>query len=102
MRFGLAEELISKLSSVFRRHEEIEEVVIYGSRAKGNFRPGSDIDLTFKGKKVEPSILGTIAQEIDDLNSPYLFDLSVYDSLKSEDLLEHINRVGQTFYVRTR
>ncbi|MCW0484384.1 nucleotidyltransferase domain-containing protein [Gaoshiqia sediminis] len=49
MKFGLSETTISLLCSVFENYPEIEEVIIYGSRAKGNYREGSDIDITLKG-----------------------------------------------------
>ena len=98
MKFGLREETIQKINTVFARYPEIEEVVIYGSRAKGNFREGSDIDITLKGAAVTERIRSRVWLDIDDLNTPYLFDISVYYQLKSESLLEHINRAGKTFY----
>lgn len=98
MKFGLKQETIDKINSVFEKHPEIDNVVIYGSRAKGNYRDGSDIDLTLNGKELKYSILSKIDQEIDDLNTPYLFDISIFDQLNAPDLEEHINRVGQIFY----
>jgi predicted nucleotidyltransferase len=76
----------------------VDEVVIYGSRAKGNYREGSDIDITLKGEKLTDNIYSKILIEIDDLNTPYLFDVSIFDKLTSPDLISHINRVGQLFY----
>lgn len=98
MKFGLSSETIEKINSIFLRCPEIEEAIIYGSRAKGNFRIGSDIDITLKGKNLKNNILSFIIGEIDDLNTPYLFDVSIFDELSSADLKEHINRVGQVFY----
>ena len=98
MKFGLKQETIDKINSVFEKHSEIENVVIYGSRAKGNYRNGSDIDLTLNGKELNYAVLSKIDQEIDDLNTPYLFDISIFDLLNAPDLEEHINRVGQIFY----
>lgn len=98
MNFGLSEKTINKINSVFEKHVEIDEVIIYGSRAKGNFREGSDIDITLKGKTISYTILSKINQEIDDLNTPYLFDISVFETLESKDFIDHINRVGKTFY----
>ena len=98
MKFGLKETVIDKINSVFENYSEIEKVVIYGSRAKGNFRPGSDIDITLIGKNLEYSILSKINISIDDLNTPYLFDISIFEKLNAPDLEEHINRVGQIFY----
>lgn len=102
MKFGLAEDLILKINLIFAKYPSIEEVVIYGSRAKGNYRPGSDIDITLKGPQIEGSILSKIEEEIDDLNSPYLFDISIFNKLKSPDLESHIQRIGQVFYKKTK
>ena len=98
MEFGLNQETIDKINSVFEKHPEIEKVIIYGSRAKGNYRAGSDIDLTLIGNNLEHNLAGTVNSEIDDLNTPYLFDVSVFGKLNSPSLKEHINRVGKVFY----
>ncbi|WP_235891749.1 nucleotidyltransferase domain-containing protein [Flavobacterium gawalongense] len=98
MKFGLNKETISKINSVFVKHSEIEKVIIYGSRAKGNFRNGSDVDLTLFGNELKYGLVGEINFEIDDLNTPYLFDISIYNQLTSESLKDHINRVGKIFY----
>jgi len=98
MRFGLSDRTIEKFHTVFSKYPEIEEVVIYGSRAKGNYREGSDIDITLKGEKVTENIRSKVWFDLDDLNTPYLIDLSVFNSLSSESLVEHINRVGLSFY----
>ena len=100
MKFGLNDKTITKINSVFVKYPELEEVIIYGSRAKGNFREGSDIDITLKGQGLTGSVLSKIFWEINDLNTPYLFDILIYDQLNSPDLVEHINRVGQVFYTK--
>ena len=98
MQFGLKQTTINKINSVFEKNPEVEQVIIYGSRAKGNYRNGSDIDITLKGEKLTYNILSKIIGEIDDLDTPYLFDISIFDKLDSPGLEEHINRVGQIFY----
>jgi uncharacterized protein len=98
MKFGLKKNTIDKINAVFEKIPSIEEVVIYGSRAKGNYREGSDIDITIKGENISYATLSKINQEIDDLNTPYLFDISIFDKLDSKEFIEHINRVGKTFY----
>ena len=92
MEFGLNQDSIDKINSVFEKHPEIEKVIIYGSRAKGNYRAGSDIDLTLMGNDLEYNLAGTVDSEIDDLNTPYLFDISIFEKLNSPSLKEHINR----------
>lgn len=98
MQFGLKQTTIDKINSVFEKIPEVEQVIIYGSRAKGNFRNGSDIDITLKGEQLTYDILSIIIGEIDDLDTPYLFDISIFDKLNAPSLEEHINRVGQVFY----
>lgn len=98
MQFGLKQTTIDKINAVFEKITEVEQVIIYGSRAKGNYRNGSDIDITLKGEQLTYDILSKITGEIDDLDTPYLFDISIYDKLNSPSLEEHINRVGQVFY----
>jgi predicted nucleotidyltransferase len=98
MEFGLNQETIDKINSVFKKHPEVDKVVIYGSRAKGNYRSGSDIDLSMFGSNLKYDLIGEINSEIDDLNTPYLFDISIFKLLNSPSLEEHINRVGKIFY----
>lgn len=99
-RFGLKQHTISAIQNVFARHPEIEQAVLYGSRAKGNYRPGSDIDLTLFGDALTYTQLDRIETEIDDLLLPYTLDLSLYTQIDNADLLDHIQRVGQVFYQR--
>lgn len=98
MMYGLKKEIVNDLQKIFSDFSDIEEVVIYGSRAKGNYKPGSDIDLTFKGNNLTLWIVNKISLQIDDLFLPYTFDLSVFDHIDNKDLIDHIKRVGQIFY----
>lgn len=99
-RFGLKPHTISAIQNVFALHSEIEQAVLYGSRAKGTYRPGSDIDLTLFGDALTYTQLDRIETEIDDLLLPYTVDLSLYTQIDNADLLDHIQRVGQVFYQR--
>ena len=98
--FGINQNTINELKTIFNRYVSIEEVIIYGSRAKGNYREGSDIDLTIKGN-IEKNDLLKIIDDIEESYIPYLFDISIYNQLSSESLKEHINRVGKVFYSNT-
>ncbi|SEA30112.1 nucleotidyltransferase domain-containing protein [Alkalimonas amylolytica] len=100
MNFGLPADTVQRMQQVFARYPEIEEVVIYGSRAKGNFRPGSDIDLTLKGPKLDATLLSKLLADLDELNTPYLMDVSIYHQLQAQGLIEHIQAFGQVFYRR--
>lgn len=98
--FGLSAEEIRKINSVFSRYPQIAKAIIYGSRAKGNFKPASDIDLALEGEGVSLTILQRIEYEIEELNLPYKFDLALIQKVESEDLLDHIRRIGKLFYAR--
>lgn len=98
MKFGLKEETIDKINNVFAKYPQVEEVFIYGSRAKGDFKNGSDIDLTLKGDRIDLSLANKISLEIDDLLLPYSFDISIFNQISSPGLLDHIKRRGKVFY----
>lgn len=99
MRFGLKETVIEKINTLCQKYAGIEQVIIYGSRAKGNYKPGSDLDLTIVGE-IDFSTLRKLEDEIDDLLLPYMIDLSVMHKIGNPDLIDHIRRVGQVFYQR--
>lgn len=98
MEFGLKEEIIDSIKKCLSDFEQIEEVILYGSRAKGNFRNGSDIDLTIIGEQFTLADLAQLENCIDDLLLPYKFDISLYEHIDNKDLLDHIARVGVSFY----
>lgn len=98
MIFGLNEHTLKQIKEVFISFPEIEEAVLYGSRAKGTYKPASDVDLTFKGDKLNIHLLNKIDRQLDDLLLPYTFDLSIHHHISQQDLLEHISRVGKIFY----
>ena len=100
MRYGLSEETIEKICGILAQHPAIEKVILYGSRAKGTFRPGSDIDLSLQGATLTLKELGDIVSEIDDLLLPYTIDLLIFDTLDHVNLRDHIERVGKIFYER--
>jgi uncharacterized protein len=100
MKFGLSDAVIQKISTVLRRYPQIEKAILYGSRAKGNFKNGSDIDLTLQGTDLTLNILYKILNDIDDLLLPYTIDLSIFADISDPDLVENIERVGINFYSR--
>jgi predicted nucleotidyltransferase len=98
MKFGLSDTVINELQDVFRHYANIEKVLIFGSRSKGNFREGSDIDLAVIGKGVDYNQLLSILCEIDDLELLYSVDLIDYNKKKGTPIGDHIDRVGKIFY----
>lgn len=100
MRFGMDDAMLVQIVDVFRAEPMVEDVVIYGSRAKGMSKPGSDVDLVLKGAGLTLVDLNRIRLALDDLLLPYLFDLSLYVHIDNQDLLAHIERVGKTLFRR--
>ncbi len=102
MKFGLKEKTIAQISEVFAKYQQIDKVILYGSRAKGSFKNGSDIDITLKGSGLNLSITNKVSLDIDDLLLPYTFDISVFEQISNSNLIKHIDRVGVVFYERNK
>jgi predicted nucleotidyltransferase len=97
-RFGLKETTLQKICGVFAAYPQVEKALIYGSRARGNYKNGSDIDLTLYGSALTLNILHKIMTDIDDLLLPYRVDLSLFHVLSDPDFIDHIQRMGVVFY----
>ncbi len=100
LRHGLSEKTLELVNRVFERHPEVERALLFGSRAKGTFKPGSDIDLALLGDGLTKKSLNRLYEEFDDLPLPYEFSLVVFDKVTDPDVLAHIKRVGTKFYER--
>ena len=98
-RFGLKQVDLDQIHGVFSRYPQVRKAVLYGSRAMGNYKTGSDIDLTLCGKEdLTLDILYGIMEDLDNLLLPYTFDLSIFNHIKDKGMISHIRRVGRTFY----
>jgi len=96
--YGLKDCHITLIVGAFSQFPQIEQALIYGSRAKGDYRNGSDIDLCLKGNELSLSLLFKVEAALDDLMLPHTIDLSLYSNIDNPDLIEHIDRVGLVFY----
>ena len=96
--FGLPPTTLSTIRAILADVPAVKKAVIYGSRAKGTHRPGSDIDLTLFGDDLDLDSLGQIAGRLEESPIPYQVDLSVFRLIEHPGLREHIERVGQVFY----
>jgi predicted nucleotidyltransferase len=99
MLYGLSTTTIDAINSVFREYQNIDEVILYGLRAKGNLKTGSDIDLVLKGNTLSLTDLLRIENELDDLMLPYKIDISLYHQINNPELIEHIQRVGTSWNI---
>lgn len=102
MKYGLSDKTLHTIDTILKNYRGIKQAVLYGSRAKGTYRKGSDIDLALKTEtSFSFADLLHIAGDFEDSDMPYFVDISVYDELANPDLKEHIDRVGQTIYFAT-
>ena len=99
MQYGFSDRTFTTLNSIFQKYPGIKQAVLYGSRAKGKYRNGSDIDLSLKTDDTfTRSDLLHIWGDFDDSDLPYFVDVSIYDKLSNPDLKAHIDRVGKVLY----
>jgi predicted nucleotidyltransferase len=98
MKYGLSDKNINIIKHIFKKYDAIDTVILYGSRARGNYHEGSDIDLTLHGENLDLKTLNKIRNDLDDTLLPYKFDLSIFRTIENQDILDHIKRIGITFY----
>lgn len=101
MPYGLTDTEWRKLLGVFAGNERIRQAILYGSRAKGTYKPFSDIDIALVGEDLSRMDLNRLLLAVDDLLLPYHVDLSLFHALKNEALLDHIQRRGIVIYEST-
>ena len=71
----------------------VDRIVLFGSRAKGNYHAGSDIDLALYGP-IDSLVLLELYGRVTDLDLPWKVDLVAINLVDHADLLAHIERVG--------
>ena len=97
--FGISNKSYQLLLNALEKYPQVEEVILFGSRAKGNYRNGSDIDLAIKGSQCNELVAMNIKGYLnEELPIPYFVDVVFYDGLNDSELKEHIDRIGQLFY----
>lgn len=94
MNTGLTEQQLAILDKACARYPEIESYVIFSSRAKGNYKRGSDIDLAVKGGGVTHRTIAALHSDLEDTALPYFVDVVAYNHITNTALKEHIDRVG--------
>jgi predicted nucleotidyltransferase len=97
-RFGLSDQQLGLIKEAICRFNEIESAVIFGSRAMGNYKPGSDVDLAVKGPRITGEIVSALSILLnEELPLPYFFDVIHYNTLNNATLTEHIDKYGAAF-----
>ncbi len=101
MTYGLTDQDLTQMRAAMAQFPEIAEVILFGSRAKGNYKPGSDVDLAIKGDNVSHATVYRLADLLnEEYPFPYFFDVIDYNSIEEPDLTDHINRVGIAIFPR--
>lgn len=101
-KFGLLDADIHVIVSILSKQSKVDAAYIFGSRAKGNFKNGSDIDLALKGRDLDFNNLSQISYELnEETKMPYKFDLLNYHTIQEPALQDQIDRVGIELYNRT-
>lgn len=101
MNHGLLKRDLDEIYDALKSFPEIEEAILFGSRAKGNYKPGSDVDIAIKGRAIEPSCVSGLSYMLNEESAlPYFFDIIHFEQITEKALIEHIERVGQQIYIR--
>lgn len=101
-KFGLLETDLNRIISIFKSNQKVGKIILFGSRAKGNFEPGSDIDIVLQGTNLKLDDILYFKIKIDELSLPYKFDIAIYERIKDQALIEHINRAGIILFQRNK
>jgi len=94
VKYGLDDRTIERMQAILAAHPEVDKAVLYGSRAKGNYKTGSDIDLTLSGSGLSLAVLHKIENKLDDLLLPYKIDLSIFELITDPAVIDHIERTS--------
>jgi predicted nucleotidyltransferase len=94
-KYGLNERNEKAIFRVLSRYDDIKSVLLFGSRAKGDFHEGSDIDLAIKDSNISNQTLRKIKSDFEESDLPFRVDVLDYSKLEETALKEHIERVGK-------
>lgn len=99
MNHGLLKRDLDEIDTALRSFPEIEEAILFGSRAKGSYKPGSDVDIAIKGTTIEQGCVSGLSYMLNEESSlPYFFDIIHFEQISEKALIEHIERVGFRIY----
>ena len=101
MNFGLRQQDLDEIIRTLEKFPLVEEAIIFGSRAKGTFKKGSDIDIAIKGKGIDHELVASLSFLLNEESAmPYFFDIVHFEEISEKELIAHINRVGQCLFSR--
>ncbi|MFP4014888.1 MAG: nucleotidyltransferase family protein [Chitinispirillaceae bacterium] len=101
MKFGLSDEQLEEIIGFISRNPEVEEAVLFGSRAMGSHKKASDVDIALLGEHVTASLAAKLKFDIEeDSYLPFFFDFVAFPAITNEALKEHITTRGCIIYKR--
>lgn len=100
MSYGINKEFLDGIIRIISKNRKVNEIILFGSRAKGNPEPGSDIDLAMKGSGLTTDDLISLKWMLDEIPMANKVDLVIYEQINETALKDHINRVGISLYSR--
>ena len=98
--FGLPTGDLNAIINVVASVDNVQRAVVYGSRAKGNYRPNSDIDIMLFGDSLTFSDIAIVADRLDDLLLPWQIDITARNRVFNSDFIEQVDRYGKVIFNR--
>ena len=98
--YGLSDKEFDEMTTIFGKCKNLEKVILYGSRAKGNYKKFSDVDITLEGNNLTLADLFQIQDLLYESNLPYMYDVSIFSSITNSALIDHIRRRGSVIWER--
>ncbi len=98
--YGLSDKEFDEMTAIFSKCKNLEKVILYGSRAKGNYKKFSDVDITLEGDNLTLADLFQIQDLLYESDLPYMYDVSIFSSITNPDLIDHIRRRGVVIWER--
>lgn len=100
--YGFTDSERKCMDAIFASFPHIERVMLFGSRAKGTYRPFSDVDITLFGRELTPDDYYGLCNKLEDSDLPFFYDVSIFDNLTNKEFINHIRRVGKFIYSRSK
>lgn len=98
---GLTKKELEEIIEVIKKYSDVDSAFVFGSRAKGTYKRGSDVDIAIKGQNITIDTLAKILNELEEETTlPYFFDVVHYDTCSTRELVEHIDRIGICIYIK--
>ena len=98
--YGLSDKEFDEMTAIFSKCKNLEKVILYGSRAKGNYKKFSDVDITLEGVNLTLADLFQIQDLLYESDLPYMYDVSIFSEITNPDLIDHIKRRGIVIWER--